>query len=205
MAQSDVIRGGRQNRDRMVLEAALTVISERGYPAASIQQVADKVGVLKGSLYHYFTSKEDLLFRIIEDSWNEYYNIIEQSKALGLSPLGELSEYLRRSCIWYLQNVEQTNIWFTDARHLTGERLEQVQDHSRKFQKYIHGLIVAAQKDGSISTQIDARLLGRYVVGALQSVRTWSARSSRSFTIEQMADSFVDMTCHLLGASPRKD
>ena len=40
---------------------------EKGYEATSIQDIADAVGILKGSLYYYITSKEDLLFEILED------------------------------------------------------------------------------------------------------------------------------------------
>ena len=62
----------RRNREHEVVEAAVKVFYEKGYAASTIQDVADVVGVLKGSLYHYISSKEDLLFRILQQSsrWN---------------------------------------------------------------------------------------------------------------------------------------
>src|SRR3978361_1430139 len=57
----------RRNRSPDVLEAAIRVFHKKGYASASIQDVAEEVGVLKGSLYHYIDSKEDLLARIFED------------------------------------------------------------------------------------------------------------------------------------------
>ena len=58
----------RRNRGQDVIEAAIRVFHKKGYASASIQDVAAEVGVLKGSLYHYIDSKEDLLARIFEDS-----------------------------------------------------------------------------------------------------------------------------------------
>src|SRR4051812_25001793 len=52
----------KRNREAEVIDAAVEVFFEKGYSAASIQDVADRVGVLKGSLYYYIDSKEDLLF-----------------------------------------------------------------------------------------------------------------------------------------------
>ena len=42
-------------------------LPRKGYEATSIQDIADAVGILKGSLYYYITSKEDLLFEILQD------------------------------------------------------------------------------------------------------------------------------------------
>ena len=58
----------RRNRSQDVLEAAVRVFHKKGYASSSIQDIADEVGVLKGSLYHYIDSKEDLLARLFEDS-----------------------------------------------------------------------------------------------------------------------------------------
>ena len=41
------------------MAAAVRIIFEKGYSGASLQDVANEVGVLKGSLYYYFASKED--------------------------------------------------------------------------------------------------------------------------------------------------
>lgn len=191
----------RRNRDEAVLAAAISVMSERGYAATSIQEVADRVGVLKGSLYHYFSSKEELLFRIINESYAESIAIAEQVAALGLPPIDELAEYLRRSCVWYLDNVERANIYFTEARHLTGDRLSQTQQRGRDFEHHVRDLVAEAQAAGEITTTLNPRLVTRFVLGALNEVRTWPSRSGRSpFSRDEMAEAFVRLTLNALGA-----
>jgi AcrR family transcriptional regulator len=56
-----------EERRGAILEAALSVFSDLGYTQATLNDVADRVGVTKGCLYHYFESKERLLLDLIED------------------------------------------------------------------------------------------------------------------------------------------
>jgi AcrR family transcriptional regulator len=192
----------RRNRDLDVMASATSVMSERGYSATSIQEIADRVGVLKGSLYHYFSSKEELLFRILSESHDESEKITQDVAALGLPPLEELSEFLRRECIWFLSNVSRANIYFTESGHLTGDRLKQIQRSGREFTDHLQKLITAAQATGQISVDLDASLLTRYVLGSLNNVRAWPSRSSKSFNKEEMADAFVRLTRNALQATP---
>src|SRR4030095_17061442 len=57
-------RSGRQD---VILDAASRLFSARGYHATSVQDIADAVGILKGSLYHHFESKEAILYRIVKE------------------------------------------------------------------------------------------------------------------------------------------
>ena len=64
-------RGGgerkpREERWSELIEVATDVFYAKGYDAASLQDSADRLGMLKGSLYYYIRSKEDLLFDVIK-------------------------------------------------------------------------------------------------------------------------------------------
>ena len=52
------------SKDEMIFAEAVRIFREKGYHAASMQNIADAVGLQKGSLYHYIPSKEALLFKI---------------------------------------------------------------------------------------------------------------------------------------------
>ncbi|MBC7518655.1 MAG: TetR/AcrR family transcriptional regulator [Microbacteriaceae bacterium] len=189
-----------QNRDGNVLAAAISVMSERGYSAISIHNVADRVGVLKGSLHHYFSSKEELFFRLLDESHLEGVEIAAKVAALELAPLAELTGYLRRQSMWYLANVERVNIFFTESRNLTGDRLKITELRAAAFAKHVRVLITHAQQAGEIGSALDPRLLTRYLLGAMNDVRFWPSRSEPRFSKEQIVDAVIKMTLHALEA-----
>ncbi len=80
-----------EERRGAILEAALSVFSDLGYTQATLNDVADRVGVTKGCLYHYFESKERLLLDLIRDRIEAAIIASE-----GLSPVeGSREEVLR--------------------------------------------------------------------------------------------------------------
>lgn len=190
----------RKNRDKEVLAVAISVMSERGYSATSIQEVADRVGVLKGSLYHYFGSKEELLFRILTESHAESMEIMEAAAELRLAPLQELCEFLSQSAFWYLKNIDRANIYFTETRHLTGDRLIETRLRGRNFERHIKNLITEAQNQGQISGDLDVRLTVRFVIGTLNNIRSWPSRSGETYTDKELVEAFTVFIRGALGA-----
>ncbi|OUS91324.1 hypothetical protein CA951_33240 [Rhodococcus sp. NCIMB 12038] len=176
------------------MEAAVRIFYEKGYSGASLQDVANEVGVLKGSLYYYFDSKEDLLLRIMKESHIQSELIFDRVSAKGLDPLDELDELLQELMQWYLDNVERVAIYFNEGRRLTGERLEEVEAAGRRFEQHLYNLLKRAQKSGAIE-DVDLRLSIRFILGSLNSVPTWHKPSSqRRLSDKAITRQFAQMT-----------
>src|SRR3954451_16198756 len=105
----------RRKRDEEVLDAARRLFAERGYADTSVQDVADELGILKGSLYHYIRTKEDLLFWLLEDVHSDVEEILEEvAQAEGLNPIERIAPYVRRQVLYNLDNLERTFIYYHD-------------------------------------------------------------------------------------------
>lgn len=65
-------------RPNEILDAALAVFAERGYRNTRLEHVGEAAGVTKGTIYHYFTNKEDLLLRAIEHRREEAFGRIDE-------------------------------------------------------------------------------------------------------------------------------
>lgn len=73
-------------KKKLILEAAIKCFAEKGYHATSIQEIVDRAGIAKGSLYFYFKSKEDLLLSLLKyyyDLLRSTVNVISQDPALS--------------------------------------------------------------------------------------------------------------------------
>lgn len=86
------IRRKRDRRRQAIVEVAATLFGEHGYDAVSLDDVADRLDVTKGSLYYYFASKEELGTAAIETLGNEWTRRLEE---LAAEHAGSTAELLR--------------------------------------------------------------------------------------------------------------
>ena len=74
----------RKEREALILQVAEDVLIEKGYYETSIDEIAARVGIAKGTVYLHFPSKEDLVFAIFE---RDMQNIVEYVEAIIFSSL----------------------------------------------------------------------------------------------------------------------
>src|SRR5579883_2556775 len=89
---------GASNQARFdeVIDAASEVFREKGYLAATLQDIAGRLGMLKGSLYYYIDSKEDLLYEILRRAHLQGLEYIQQGTATGATdPLARITTLIR--------------------------------------------------------------------------------------------------------------
>src|ERR1700761_228 len=87
---------GLKKRQREIIDAAAKIFHRKGYSETTVQDIADAVGILKGSLYYYIDSKEDLLFQMLLEVHEDAKVIVKETAALDLSALERLRVYVQR-------------------------------------------------------------------------------------------------------------
>ena len=184
----------RRNRESEVLAAAVQVFYAKGYSAASVQDVADVVGVLKGSLYHYISSKEDLLFRICSDSQNQAVSIMDEVTKRDLPPRLRLETFLNEIIHWYLANIERVSLYFNEWRYLTGDNATEVRKHRKVFSDYVRGCL--EDEGARLRPGVDSRLATFYIIGAINNIPVWY-RPTGPYSAARVATEFAAMSTAL--------
>jgi AcrR family transcriptional regulator len=183
---------GTRRRDQEVLDAAAKVFHTRGYADASVQDIADELGILKGSLYHYIDSKEDLLFRILDETHDEVQAILEEVAAMEAgSPLARLREYTRRQVEYTSRNLAKMAIYYHDADQLSDERRRELYRKRRVHEKFVSDLIAEAQKRGEANTDLDPKILANCLFGSMIWVYRWYNPGGKLKTAE-LADTCAE-------------
>jgi len=190
----------RRNRDAEVTQAAIKVFWKRGYPAASVQEVANEVGVLKGSLYHYIDSKEALLMRVLDEAHAQSVELIDEIESSDAPPLERLRTYFQKHVKWYLDNVEHASVFFHDWRFVTGEYLDVVKTRRDTYERFIRNMIEEAQKHGDIDPNIPSKYALLYILGAVNAVPDWYHRAGRD-SAGKIASVYADLTIGTLTGS----
>ena len=108
-----------QHRRNEILDTAQALFYREGYDRTTIAQLIDKVGVAKGTFYHYFTSKEQLLDELLERGYRELLPRLEAIAEDSERPtVSRLNEIFAVSTQWKADNrdliVETTRVLYRD-------------------------------------------------------------------------------------------
>mgnify|MGYP000123813201 CR=1 FL=1 len=96
-----------QERVHEILDVSQALFVQKGYEATSVQETIDAVGIAKGTFYHYFRSKSDLLDavveRIVEQTVAVIHTVVDNSQ---LDALAKFRQIFVRSNSWKLQHQD---------------------------------------------------------------------------------------------------
>jgi TetR/AcrR family transcriptional regulator, cholesterol catabolism regulator len=188
-------------REQEVLDAATKVFHSRGYADASVQDIADELQILKGSLYYYIDSKEGLLFRLLDETQNEVQAILDEVQALeGLTPLELLHEYFARQVAFSTRNVDRMTIYYHDLDQLSEGRRRELYRKRRVHELYVSDLISQAQERGEVDAALDPVLTVKFMFGAMTWVYRWY-RPNGKFSAGEVTDGLADFVTRSLGVS----
>ena len=182
------------NRDQDILEAAIHIFAEKGYVVSSLQEVADSVGLMKGSLYHYISSKESLLYRMFQEAHEQANLIIAEVDAKNLAPEEHLREFVRTLAAFYVINQERASIYFRESRHLTGKDRETVKEQQKAFRAYVRGLIEDVHKAGLTRPDLDIRIASYFLLTAVNGIHIF-LQAQHGTKAAQTADEISDLVC----------
>lgn len=87
----------RQERATLILQAAEAVFAERGYRDTSMDEIAARVGVAKGTVYQHFASKEELVFALFESELEAAQHMVEQAVTIDASARVKLETIIQHT------------------------------------------------------------------------------------------------------------
>jgi AcrR family transcriptional regulator len=142
-----------------VLRAALELFAAQGYANTSVQQIVQAAGVTKGAMYHYFTSKDDLLFAIYERMLSLQKRRLDEITAAG----GETEDVLRAVCedvvVTSIDFLPEGTVFFRSQHMLTPERQAEVKRRRREYHDKFAELIVRGQEEKRFRDDVPVSVL----------------------------------------------
>lgn len=203
-AQLDDVRLYRSVRPRdtvsrrdAINDAASRIMRAKGFAATKVEDVAAEVGVLKGSMYHYIGSKDELLIRIFETAHLELTTIIGTVAQLDATPAAQVRELVRLQVRWFLENSDQAVVLFREWPFLTGDHRDIVVGRRKSLERFARRLLEQAQSAGEIDPDLEITRALRFVLGAVNAVSSWY-RPGGAYEAPYVAAAYAELTAGLL-------
>ncbi len=176
-----------------ILKAALKLFEKKGYVGASVNDILKEAGVTKGSFYHYFQSKDDLLF-LIHDEFIEY-ELQMANKVISCQKL-TCKEKLRRLNLVVWDSLhkykENFSIFFQESKYIENDKFTNIRLKREQFERCFTQVIDEGIKKGEFRKDIDSKLTAFGIFGMCAWGVHWY-RPDGKLSIEEIAQEYFDM------------
>lgn len=183
-----------------ILLAAAQIFSQKGYHAASMQDIADSVNLQKASLYHHVSSKQEILLALLDQALDVLIEHIEEVLAHSLPADQKLRQAMRAYLQAMLEYRDLAVVLLLEHRSLNPEFHTRHIPRRDRFERLWRDLIEEGVAGGLYSCA-DSALAARYLLGVMNWTITWY-RPDGPLSPESMAEQFADM--FLLGLFVRE-
>lgn len=178
-------------RKEEVRNAAARVFADKGYHGASMQDIAEEVGILKGSLYHHFRSKDDLLREVLDGLLDKSISELEQINALDCSPSEQLALALRSTLLNFVNEPDPARVFGHGMRNVLESSFKDIQEKAQTYRELLGAIIDRGVAAGEFRP-VDVKIAALALLGVSGSVHYWYRPEGR-FQPEQISDLIADL------------
>ncbi|MBL0389449.1 TetR family transcriptional regulator [Tumebacillus sp. ITR2] len=161
------------NKYEEITKAAVMLFERKGYHATSVQDIADEVGLQKGSLYHYISSKEDLLMQLAHRSIGEYNGQMEEIlHDASLTNRERMQRAIEHHLRYVTKNVQLTTVLLREAFSLGEDQHQVIQAQTDKYLNFWTQVIEQGIAAGEFRP-VNARVTALSILGSINWVYRW--------------------------------
>lgn len=186
-----------------IREAAVDLIARYGYEAVSMRRLAAEVGVQAAALYRYFPTKEDLLFSLMRAHMEALAQSWQAARPKGGDPARELAAFVRNHIGFHIARRHSTHVSNMELRALSHERLSAILRLRGAYEKELRRILREGAESGAFAVG-DVALTAMAIIQMMTGVIVWF-RPDERLSVEEVADTYHDMTMRLVGARPDGD
>lgn len=160
------------SKEERILEVAMKVFRERGYHAASMQEIADAVGMQKGSLYYYISGKQELLFMILERAIDTITARIDGIYHSQLPAKEKLWQAIVSHVEVVSQRMDMLTILLRERHALTRSQQAIIDEKSLNYERLFQKILSEGVRSGDFRP-MDGRIVSFGILGMCNWLYTW--------------------------------
>jgi len=184
-------RGAAGSVQARIVAAAVGLFSEQGFDATSVQEIVERAEVTKGAMYHYYRSKDDLLYEIYHALISTQLTDLDRILAAGRP----LPDAIRAIVVDLVETtaarLEETAVFARESHRLAGDRMAALRADRRRYHEAVRDLVVRGQKDGVFAASASAETVTLIVFGIVNQLPQWY-RPDGEKSPRQLGDEIAD-------------
>jgi AcrR family transcriptional regulator len=173
-----------KERRNHIVRCSTKVFTKKGYDRTNMRELAKVCEMSAGTLYHYFGSKEEILYSIINSATSQQAGSTEDyaNELATASPTIALVELMRKFYEWHDDNQDITLFAYQETKNLPGNAQESIFDSEARILTVFEKLLIKGMEEGEFNID-DPRLIAHDIVvlGHAWALRRWHLRKHWTF------------------------
>jgi TetR/AcrR family transcriptional regulator, cholesterol catabolism regulator len=187
---------GYSERRQRLLRAAADVFKDKGLQAASVNDIAERFGGDRATIYYYYGSKHEIFIDLIEQAVEEVVLLAEEIARSGHSAAVRLRDVFARTLDAYERHYPYMYVYIQeDMRKVPGDGTsagKELQDLGRRYDRAVQQIIEEGIASGEFQASLDAQMMRFAIIGALNWTHRWQVPGGR-LSGAQIGAAFTDL------------
>jgi TetR/AcrR family transcriptional regulator, fatty acid metabolism regulator protein len=160
------------DKRRVILDAAVRVFARQGFHTCRVSDIADEAGVAYGLVYHYFSSKDEILDTLFLERWNILLDAIAEVDATDRAPREKLRAIAAFIVDSYRYDPELMKVIVVEVTRAANTFGRTHLGKIREAYAQIAGIVARAQSEGIFRTEISPEFGALVFYGSIEQVLT---------------------------------
>ena len=177
-AVSNLSKGKKTAKSLLVAARDLFVLN--GYAAVSMREIALKLGINAGAIYNHFPSKQEILFRLLEDHMLdllEQWNILEVERS-KLSDLLILRMFVNFHINFHIDKSKEVFLSYMELRSLDRLNFSKISKLRDEYESILQNILVLGKNNKNLDFD-DSQITTKAILGTLSSLSHWYHQKGR--------------------------
>jgi AcrR family transcriptional regulator len=190
------------DRREQILRTAQKLFAINGFRETNLNDVAVELGFRRQAVYHYFASKDEILYELIDRAGQAIATSAQPTLEADIPPEEALAELVRNHVRQLLTNIDIFRIQFSELFKLTSDRAEMLRREMIAYARRIADVIASGQETGRF-IDVPPMTQALLILGMCDGTTEWYGHARTSRNIEQIAEYAARMALSgVLGAPP---
>lgn len=190
------------DRRERILASAAGLFARKGVSATTVRMIADEVGMLSGSLYHHFDSKEAMVDEIVASYLEDLRIRYKAVLARDTDPRAKLHDLVVASLEVVEAHPHATEIYQNEVNYLTEiERFGYLRSAGKEVQSTWLEVINAGVRDGVFRSDLDPKVLYRLMRDSVWLSVRWF-KPTKDYPVGRFAEDCISLFLDGLGTRP---
>jgi AcrR family transcriptional regulator len=194
MANYNNFRGlDKSLRLQKIIDVSIDLFHKKGYKSTTLDDVSKELGVTKAALYHYVSSKENLLSIIFIQGLEYIFKNIKKITSMDITPDKKMRLLIRNHIKEIIiKSLPLLAVFFAEEIQLSGKDYKKIQDGKKKYNQIIEDILTEGIQQGFF-IKCDPQLMTFGIIGMCNWIHKWYKHEKTPYTPDQIADHFINI------------